>query len=335
MRKGFYTSGNWLVDKIKFINSYPKEGMFSTISSIHTSGGGIYNTAIDLSVMDRNLPIYAAGLIGKDSEGDFLLNKLLKNGIDTSGIKKTDKLPTSFTDVMTASEHGARTFFHLPGANSLLKAEDILSSNNNAKIFHLAYLLILDGLDAEDPEYGVIAARLFKTLQERGYKTSADVVSDIGNRFQKVVIPCLKYLDYFIINEIEASEITNIEIRKPDDTINLSGLKTAAEKLMEYGVNDSVIIHYPEAAFGINKNGETAFINSLQIEKSRIKSSVGAGDSFCAGALYALHEEMSLNKVLQVANISASYNLFSETATGGAVSYKVIENDINKHYKGI
>ncbi len=335
MRRGFYTSGILVVDKIKFINSYPDEGMLTMIDSMQYSGGGIYNAAVDLKVICPELPVYTMGLVGDDADGDYVISSLKSKGIDVSAIRKISGAPTSFTDVMTDKNNGRRTFFHYSGANNLIDIGDILSAENNAKIFHYSYLLALKKLDSEDAEFGVAAARLFKKLCEKGYKCCADVISETGNRYKNVVIPCLKYLDYFIINEIEAGKITDMEIRRKDNSINEENLRKAAHKLMESGVRDCVIIHFPEAAFGVNSKGETEYIRSLKIEDKNIAGTVGAGDAFCAGALFGLHEDMPLKKIIQIANVSAYYNLFSPTATGGAVSYDVISKTISTYYGGL
>ncbi len=331
MRNGFFTAGNWVVDKIKMIDQYPTSGHLANINRMISSGGGVFNTAVDLAIMNPKLPVYATGVVGSDSEGNFLKQALQKVGITVDFTNSADQ-PTSFTDVMTEIDSGARTFFHSRGANAQLTMEQIVANNNSAKIFHLAYLLALDELDKPDVEYDVVAARLFKIIQQSGYKTSADVISESGNRFQKVVNPCLKYLDYLIINEIEAGAIAGIEIRQADDTINDDMLKKATEKLFELGVNDTVIVHFPEGAYGVNRSGEKALVKSAHVESKDIIGTVGAGDAFCAGALYGLHEELPLKKVVQIANTSARFNLFSASGTGGAVAIEEIYKFTNVYY---
>ena len=76
---------------------------------------------------------------------------------------------------------------------------------SSAKIFHLGYLLLLDELDKEDPEYGTKAAALLAKARAAGMKTSIDVVSEDSDRFYKIIAPALKQVDYCILNEVEAS----------------------------------------------------------------------------------------------------------------------------------
>ena len=61
------------------------------------------------------------------------------------------------------------------------------------------------------------------------------------------------------------------------------------QRLMDYGVNEKVIIHCPEKGFCLDKSGEFTVVNSLKLPKGFIKGSVGAGDAFCAGSLYAIY----------------------------------------------
>ena len=94
-------------------------------------------------------------------------------------------------------------FFHQRGANAFLKAGHFDFAEVRAKIFHLGYLLLLDGLDAPDAEFGTAAGRVFDQATRAGCKTSMDVVSEDGDRFAGVVLPTLPHVDYCILNEFE------------------------------------------------------------------------------------------------------------------------------------
>jgi sugar/nucleoside kinase (ribokinase family) len=47
--------------------------------------------------------------------------------------------------------------------------------------------------------------------------------------------------------------------------------------------------------------------------------------------LYALHEELPLEKALRVANAAARFNLFSATSTDGAPTVAEIEEFLSEH----
>ena len=66
-------------------------------------------------------------------------------------------------------------------------------------------------------------------------------------------------------------------------------------------------------------------IPSLEIPAAEIKGSVGAGDAYCAGCLYALYNGFDDKRMLEFASASAACNLFSENATDSMRSAEEIE----------
>ena len=324
-RKGIISAGNWVVDSVKFIDVLPEKGNLTTIRRVEEGGGGCsHNVLLDLAALKCGLPLYAGGCIGNDDHGKMLLDELEVSGIDHSNMKILDGEATSYTDVMT-EPGGARTFFHNRGANARLSVEDVLSCKTDAKKFHLGYLLLLDELDKDDPDYGIVAARVLDGLLKMGYKTSVDVVSEQGDRFQHVVKPCLKYTDYLIFNEVEAGACLGRDLRKADGTIDPEDVASAAAELMACGIRELVLIHFPEGGYALSKDGTGCYADSFSPPKSEIVSTVGAGDAFCAGALYAIHEGYSLRDTLDFANASARFNLFNPTSTGGAPEIGTIQ----------
>jgi len=332
MRRGIISAGNWLADTVKFIPVFPSPGNLVTIERIEMGFGGCsHNVLVDLAHLETDIPLYAGGCIGEDPTGDAIMNDLRKLQIDSSCMYRST-VPTSYTDVMADREHGTRTFFHFRGANATLSDTHIESMNVEAKIFHLGYLLLLDELDAVDNEYGIKAARVLHRLQQKGYKTSADVVSEEGTRFRKVVLPCLPYMDYFIINEVEAGACFGKSLRNDKGEILLDEVEAAAHFMLNRGVSDACFIHFPEGGFGMKYDGETCYEPSLKVKASEIVSSVGAGDAFCAGVLYALHEGFSLKESLRIGNVSAYFNLKNATSTGGAPTLLTIMQFIKSNY---
>ena len=333
MRRGIVSAGNWLVDTIKFIRTYPAAGNLVTIEKIESGFGGCaHNVLADLSHLESGIPLYAGGCVGCDAQGDAIMSAIERMGIDAEGMCRVDAA-TSYTDVMADMTTGTRTFFHHHGANALFGGEQVEKIKAEAKIFHLGYLLLLKRMDAADEEYGIVAARVLDGLQRRGYLTSVDVVSEEGDRFREVILPCLKYMNYFIVNEIEAGACFGHSLRDAQGEILLDEVEAAARFLLEQGVNDAVVIHFPEGGFGMKASGEKCFEPSFRVAVSEIVSSVGAGDAFCAAMLYALHEELPLSRALQTANAAARFNLYNATATDGAPTLREIEEFLNE--KGI
>ena len=326
-RKGIIGVGNWIVDSVKFITVYPQKGNLTNIVGQDQGlGGCAHNVLADLASLKSGLPLYAGGCIGDDQYGRMCLDACDRLGIDRANIKTLPGEATSYTDVMSEIEGGrARTFFHCRGANAKLTVEQVLDCKCPARIFHLGYLLLLDGLDKEDPEYGVAAARALDGLSKQGYETSVDVVSEESDRYQKIVLPCLKYTDYFIVNEVEAEKSLGITLRKADGTIDFKDVENAARALLDKGVRKMVVIHFPEGGVVATKDGRCCSAPSFSPAKEEIVSTVGAGDAFCAGSLYAIHEGYDLKDLLDFASACARFNLFSSTSTGGAPTIETVK----------
>ena len=331
-RRGIISMGNWLVDSVKFIDVYPAKSNLVTIRNVEVGLGGCsHNVLIDLARLESGLPLYAGGCIGRDTYGQMVLDAIRDNDIDGKYITVLDDAATSYTDVMSEIDGDkTRTFFHCRGANARLSIDHIRAVDAPAKIFHLGYLLLLDELDKEDHEYGVVAARALKELQEKGYETSVDVVSEEGDRFRRVILPCLKYTDYLIINEVEAGACCGMDLRDSKGDIDVDGVRKAAEMLIGKGVKKMCVIHFPEGGFAMSGDGESVYCSTEMLSKSEIVSAVGAGDAFCAGSLYALHEGYGMKDMLGFANACARFNLGNATSTGGAPALEEINKYLNK-----
>jgi sugar/nucleoside kinase (ribokinase family) len=334
MRNGIIAAGNWIIDHVKIIDTWPERGMLANIKCEMTgTGGAPYNVLVGLAKMQAGLPLWAMGVIGNDADGQFILQDLRRNRIDTTSMMASDAAPTSYTDVMTEERTGTRTFFHCRGANAILEYKHFPGVQAPAKIFHLGYLLLLDKLDGEDAEFGVAAARVLAHLQQQGYRTSVDVVSEQSDRFKKVVIPCLPYVDYLIVNEIEAGATTGVPIRSGDGLIDSRNLLQAAQELFDSGVKELVAIHFPEGGYARTRNGQQCFEPSFLVAPDEIKGTAGAGDAFCTGMLYGLHEGRPLDQMLNLANANARFNLLSPTCTDGAVPLGQLETYIKSAQK--
>jgi sugar/nucleoside kinase (ribokinase family) len=298
-RRGILAGGNWIVDRLKVIDTYPREEALANILSESVGNGGSpFNILMDLARLKVGLPLAGVGLIGDDAEGRWIISQCAAHGIDASQLHVHPGARTSYTDVMTVKETGRRTFFHQRGANAHLDDVHFDFNDNQARHFHLGYLLLLDALDRPDDELGTVAARVLRRAQEAGLTTSIDVVSEDSARFASVVLPALPYVDYCIVNEFELERITGVKVRR-DDNVNFDALRSAAERLLDAGVREWAVVHFPDGACALGKAGQLHYQRSLKIPSAYVVSTVGAGDAFTAGVLYALHERQPIEVALR------------------------------------
>jgi sugar/nucleoside kinase (ribokinase family) len=167
--------------------------------------------------------------------------------------------------------------------------------------------------------------------QAAGFKTSVDVVSEDSDRFAKIVVPALKYVDYCILNEHEAGKTTGFRIRLPDGQLDLVALRHAAGAMLQLGVRELVVIHFPEGGFARTRKGDDHWRSSLNVPAKFIAGTAGAGDAFCAGMLLGLHEGWELPKCLETAVCVAAASLSDPTCTGGLKPLKPTLNLARKY----
>jgi sugar/nucleoside kinase (ribokinase family) len=316
-RVGILAGGNWIVDHTKIIDGYPPQDTLATILSQSSSnGGGPYNVLVDLAHLEAPFPLEAIGLVGDDPEGEYIRSDCQSHNINVRQLHITKEAPTSYTDVMTVKSTGRRTFFHQRGANAFLDAPHFDFTQSNARIFHLGYLLLLDRLDQSDPRYGSVAASVLQRAQDAGYKTSVDVVSVESDRFADVVLPALRFCDYCILNELEAERTTGVAIAK-EGIVDLSAARTAARQLMNAGVREWVVIHFPSGATALDRQDNQLVQPSVAMPQASIAGTTGAGDAFAAGILLGLHENAPMETALRYGVCTAAASLTDPSSSDG------------------
>lgn len=333
MKTGITVCGNLFVDSVKIVNTFPKEGMLANITGQRRGVGGcVSNTSICLARLAPELPVSAAGFIGQDEAGDYLRGRLHQEGIDTAWVKNIPGWSTGFTDVISSEKTKTRTFFNCRGANSVYGFDDIPFAEINTRRFHMGYALLLDQFDKADPEHGTVMARALSAVQQKGIRTSIDVVSEDGDRFRQVVEPSLKYCDDVIINEIEGGRIAGIDSRDAQGSLKKESLSEICAALLKKGVANSVIIHCPEYGCMMTNNGDFVCLSSLSLPSGYIKGTVGAGDAFCAGALLGLYYGFPPKETLKLAICTAGANLASEDSVSGILNLEQVKN-LEKYFK--
>jgi sugar/nucleoside kinase (ribokinase family) len=317
-RTGILGAGNWIVDHVKVIDAWPSQDTLANIiSEYRGTGGSPCNLLIDLAKLGADFPLIGAGIIGQDEAGDWILETCKKVGVDTELILRRSDQPTSYTDVMTVASTGRRTFFHQRGANALFDIDSIRLETCHAKIFHLGYLLLLDRLDQPSVEYGTRAAELLQMATELGFITTVDVVSEESDRFARVVLPALPFLDLIFLNEFEAGQALSTRIRQGDQ-IDIPVLLESADRLLAVGVRHWVVIHFPEGAFAMSRAGQRIFQPSLKVPPNQVVGAVGAGDAFAAGVLLGYHQDRPMEDCL-VYGVCAAAASLRHPSTSGSV----------------
>lgn len=312
---GVICAGNWIVDIIHTIDAWPEKSTLATIRGEAVAlGGGAANVALDLRAMAPGLPVHPVGLIGADAHGSLLRESCAAAGLPIGFLTVTDAAPTAHTHVMNVPGD-SRTFFFQPGTNELIAEEHVpvgALAKTGARLFYLSYINLIGRLDHIGPDGRTGAARLLAQARAAGLMTCADLVSVRSDLFARTLGAALPELDYLFLNEVEAARATGQDDIAAEDS---EALARAAETLRRGGAG-AVVVHTPSLALWAGPEG-VEVIPAEPVPAEMIVSPVGAGDAFCAGALYGIHEGWAVRDCLTLGHRAAVACLGGASSTEG------------------
>jgi len=331
-RRGFLCAGCWTLDRVKIVDNWPAEDSLARIIEIDRQGGGsAHNVGVGLKRIDSMLPVEGIGLLGHDADGDFLINRAAQYGIDTAQMHQTHEAATSFTDVMSVQSTGRRTFFHHTGTNDLLTPDWFDLSNTTMCCLHLGLLGLHAQMDAPWESHASGWVAVLSVAQQAGIETSIELVSIDAGRIRELATPCLPFIDKLIVNDQEIGALANIDTM-PDGVACPERCLQAAQTVCDSNDIKLVAVHYPKGAIAIDAHGNDYSCPSLAMDPEQIGGSVGAGDAFASGMLYALHEGWSIDKAMQLGHAVAASSLKSSTAVESIGTLEDCLTLVNSNY---
>ena len=221
----------------------------------------------------------------------------------------------------------SRTFFYQGGANDSLNIDDFPEGTfkgTSARIFYLGYLTLLRNLDQIIDDNSTKAAQVLKRAQNAGLVTCVDLVSIHHPEFSRIVEIAAPFVDFLISNEIEAAQATGSRVDEETLT-SVEALTQMALRMLDLGVRKAVIIHCVERVVWMDANRDVFVIEVELVRPEEIASNLGAGDAFCAGLLYGIHERREPERAIQLGNAVAQASLKGLTATS-AISAAAIKS---------
>ncbi|MEM0949697.1 MAG: carbohydrate kinase family protein [Pseudomonadota bacterium] len=316
-RGGIICAGNWIVDLVHDVEHWPEESNLVRIGDqTRGIGGGAANVISALARLETGLPLWPMGAIGDDAPGTFILEECRRLGLPTDKISVKAGVPTAHTHVMSVPGR-SRTFFYQGGANDVLSASDFPEgtfAQSPARLFYLGYLSLLGDLDRIEPGAMSGAAQVLQRAQNAGLTTCVDLVSIQHPAFQEIVDSAAPFIDYLVVNEIEAARATGTEA-EVGSLSDAGTLAHMARFLLTLGVNKAVVVHCVDRAVWCEPDGEPVTREISRLPQDQIASNLGAGDAFCAGLIFALHEDWGASRALDLAVATARASLRGHTAT--------------------
>ena len=280
------------------VDALPPKGKLSLVQSMSLQiGGCASNTAVDLARLGVKTSIL--GKVGSDGLGDFVVQTLEREGLDTRGVVRSKGTGTSSTMVLVSAD-GERSFIHYIGANAEYGADDVdWVVARDARILHVAGALVMPGLDGKPME------QVLKRAKSEFLITSLDTVWDATNSWMSKLRYCLPYTDYFLPSIGEAQEISGQkEPRDVARALRDAGVKTVGLKLGEAGCYvQTADAELTVPAFHVDAVDGT-----------------GTGDAWDAGFLCGVQNRWDLERTARFANAVGALCVGGLGATCGVKS---------------
>lgn len=272
--------GHALVDIRFLVNKFPQPDEEARILDEKRGVGG---SAANVAIGARRLGLQT-GLIAKiglDSFGRMIVDELMSEGVDISGVRISTTLPTGFSIVVRDSE-GKILIYGFKGASEDLSIRDVDKELlQDTRYIHIASLRPDTTLE------------ILKLLEDKNRPTiSWDPGRVLALSGLSKLEPIISLVDIVSVNKREIFYITGE-----------SDYTKAAEKLRRLGPKIVIVKKGGEGVYVVSDSGT---IEMPAFPPERVVDTTGAGDAFIAGFYSALRRGYDLEETVKYAALVAS-----------------------------
>ncbi len=290
---------------VETVERYPEKGVLEPVKAITMHNGGNAMTA-SINTKKLGAESYMVGMVGADMFGQFLKSRLDEAGVNTQGLKISDKAQTS-ASVLMIDKNAERSFFHCTGTNAVFDESDI-----DYSIIEKCDMVFVTGSFLMDTFDGEGTMKFLKKCKEMGKTTFLDVCWDAKGQWGKLLDMSMPYIDYLMPSIDEAVCIAGKE--DPDEIADVFVSKGAKNVVIKLGSKGSYL----------RKDGETKgqVFKPFYIENP--VDTTGAGDSFCSGFLAAYAAGKTPEECMVFANAVGAHCVMAVGATTGIKPFEDI-----------
>jgi ribokinase len=288
------------VDKLFKVNRLAKAEEESFIEDyVETCGGSAANTAIGLARLGCKVGFI--GKVGCDREGEVLLKDFCAEGVDTAGTTRAEQ-GKSGTVLGFVDKKGARTLYIDSGVNDTITLDEVNTRYaSRAQFLHLTSFVGDQSFQTQK--------KLLDALPD-SVKVSFDPGALYARRDYVTLEPILKRTYVLMPNALELGLLTGkLDYCQAADLMVGRGVKIVAVKLGADGCY-------------VTDGRERHLIEPFNVQ---VADTTGAGDAFCAGFLYGLITEKSLEECGRLGNFVASRCVMQMGARAGLPFAKDLE----------
>ena len=292
IKKDIIVFGSLNMDLVVNTTKFPNLGETIVCDKFYTSPGGKGgNQAVAAArLASQEYKVKFIGRVGEDIFGQEILKNLKSENIDTSFVKITKNISTGIASIfiMPSGENSVNAVY---GANYEIDKSQI---NDFEKISDNAGVLLLQ---QEIPD------TTLKLILKSAHKKQIPVILDPAP-YKENVIKFYKNINIITPNEIEASRISNTEVK------DIPSAKKAARFIRNLGC-DNVIITLGAKGIWIEGENISEHVKSFKVNA---KSSVAAGDAFNGALGYGIVKNNNLLDSIELAIATSSMSVTREGA---------------------
>jgi len=283
------------------VENLPDKGLLAPVDEILLSVGGCAaNAAIGLAKLGASAQII--GKLGADSFGRYVKTEVAQAGVNVDGLTETVSSQTS-ASVVTVSGDGERTILHCFGANASFCLDDIdFNIIRRSKILFIAGTFLMPAFDGQG------ARELLKKAREAGILCCLDTAWDPSGRWMDTVSQCLPYLDWFMPSCEEAVQLSGRSM--PEDMAAVFAGMGVKNVVIKLGSKGCYVKPQDADGFAVPAYSVTAADTS------------GAGDAFCAGFIFGLSKNWTIEDCARFANAAGAICVMQAGTTAGIKSMR-------------
>ncbi len=208
--------------------------------------------------------VYMLGRVGRDNFGDFLLNNLQANHVDSSLVQRDDA--STGTAIIVVDADGQNSIVLSPGANGKVSASDVELASFSDPSTRSGRRFDLLLLQLEIPTPTVLSAA--KRAKEHGVRVILNPAPAQSIPDELIALP-----DFLVPNETELSLLTGMEVK------DLPSAEAAARKLRERGAQTVIVTLGSKGALIVTAE-EVTHVESFPVQPV---DTTAAGDAFIGG----------------------------------------------------
>lgn len=273
-------------------------------------GGNGGNSAYVLAGLGE--PTALCGAVGQDMLGEMLVNCLTSRQVNLTGLTRSQSCATSASTIIMTDAANQVVFHHLGATaeaqyeaipETLLETADVLLATS----FPLMLKLRSNGF-----------AQALARAKKAGGITALDIGPAIGEPVTLTELaPLLPTVAYLLSNTHELMSLT--------DTTDW---QDTAARVLAAGANCLIIKQGEEGAAAWTKT-ERIQVSGFDVQA---QVSVGAGDSFNGGLLWALQHKRPLADALRFGNAVAALVVSSQRGVLDSPTLAQVEAFLDEHY---